>query len=256
MQSTGLKRFIYGIMYLIIFGGLGYGIYAVTLQPAPSCFDNKQNQGETDIDCGGSNCQPCDAKNFQPINIAPVALINVGGTSLSAVIRLSNPNTSYGANKFTYTLKFFDSNGTIVDSVTNDSFIYPGEIKTIIEAGLNIDPGLVSSASVEVSNLSLKSIADFALPKIQTRDIKIELRHQDSLAVISGVLVNQNAFVLSQAVINVVIANELGVKVGASKTLAENIQPFTEQQFRISVPSIDLAVVTLDQIEISVAARQ
>jgi len=61
---------------------------------------------------------------------------------------------------------------------------------------------------------------------------------------------------LSQAVINVVIANELGVKVGASKTLAENIQPFTEQQFRISVPSIDLAVVTLDQIEISVAARQ
>jgi hypothetical protein len=29
--------------------------------PDPSCNDGEQNQGETDVDCGGPNCPPCEA---------------------------------------------------------------------------------------------------------------------------------------------------------------------------------------------------
>ncbi|MFO7565549.1 MAG: hypothetical protein R6X02_23100 [Enhygromyxa sp.] len=27
--------------------------------PDPTCDDGEQNQGETDLDCGGPNCEPC-----------------------------------------------------------------------------------------------------------------------------------------------------------------------------------------------------
>jgi hypothetical protein len=37
MRSTVPKQLIFGILYLLIFFGIGYVVYALGIRPAPSC---------------------------------------------------------------------------------------------------------------------------------------------------------------------------------------------------------------------------
>ena len=193
MQSRFLKQLIYGAFYLVIIFGLGYGIYASVLQGPASCFDNRENQGEEEVDCGGP-CPSCELKRLKPIQVSPVAIFDIGNGQLSALVELRNPNVSYGANRFSYKLSFYNAAGSEVSSVVKDSFIYPGEIKYIVEAGLNINPREVSRAEARLTNFSWKSIQEFSLPKAQTRAIKVEIKQGETKAVVSGIDVNKNYF--------------------------------------------------------------
>ena len=250
MQSRLLKQLIYGTFYLAIIFGVGYLFYLPFKFP-PSCFDCKLNQSETEIDCGGS-CQPCELKRLKPITISPVTIFDVGGGKLTALFEMRNLNVNFGAERLTYKINFYNSAGTLISSLAKDSFIYPGEIKLVMEAGINLDPRSIIRADTELSGFNWQSVSQFALPKTSTRDLKVEVEPAERRALVSGFLVNENSFKLSQVVLNVVIHNSLGVRVGASKTLLENIQPFEDRNFLVIVPSIDLSDVSRDWVRIGI----
>ncbi len=254
MQSRLLKQLIYGTFYLAIIFGIGYFFYLPFSSP-PSCFDGKLNQSETEIDCGGS-CQPCELKRLKPISVSPIALLDAGEGRLSLTFELRNPNTNFGADYFSYTVNFYDAEGVLIDSIQRESFIYPGEIKTMVEAGLPINPAGILRAEAGLSDFSWESVQEFSLPAVQTRDIKIEVREAERRVIVSGLLVNQNSFKLSRAVISAVIASPAGIRLGASETLLQDIQAFEEREFTISIPNIDPAAVSREQIQIGTEVRR
>jgi len=254
VQSRFLKQLIYGTFYLAILFGIGYLIYTGALRGPASCFDNRQNQGETGIDCGGP-CLDCGLKNLEPIRVSPVSIFDIGGR-LSVLFELRNPNVRFGANEFAYTIEFYGPSNTLVSSLTRNSFIYPGEIKYIVEAGLEIDPSGVRRAEVELANFSWKSREEFSLPRTQVRDLKTEIDREGNKAEISGVIVNQNSFRLSRVVVSAIIFNSAGARIGVSKTLAEDTAPFEEKTFTIVALGFDIEDVDTDATRIYLETRR
>jgi len=53
-MSRGWKKFIYGVFFLAVFGLIVWGFYEIVLKPTPTCFEQIKNQGEEDVDCGGT----------------------------------------------------------------------------------------------------------------------------------------------------------------------------------------------------------
>src|SRR3989338_8254868 len=103
MDGRVQKQLIIGIVFVLILGGIGYGIYS-GLVTKVSCTDGIQNGKEEGVDCGilacGKACEPA----IMPINIISSQFFKVGQGDYDFVAQLSNPNVSYGASRIEYSL--------------------------------------------------------------------------------------------------------------------------------------------------------
>ncbi len=241
-MSRTIKQIIYGFFYLAVLAAIVYGVSFAIKETAPTCVDNRQNQGETEVDCGGPNCQPCAIKHLLPI--APkLEYFGVGGNT-TVILTLSNPNLEYGAQSFIYTINFYGTNHNLLFSLTKDSFIYPAEAqKTIVEPNLAFNyRSMVGQPEIVISSVNWKSVADFAEPKFQTRQIRTEVA--GARVTVSGILVNREAISFPKATVGLLVYQQLtdnNKLVGASKTVLQNIKPFEERAFKIIVP-LDVAL--------------
>ncbi|MBI3046304.1 MAG: hypothetical protein HYY86_02070 [Candidatus Harrisonbacteria bacterium] len=228
-----LKQFLYGTFYLLILAGVLWGIYAITLRPAPSCFDNRQNGKETGVDCGG-DCVSCEIKNLQPLSLSPAALFSAD-RNFSASAALRNPNSTYGA-KFDYEVNFLDAGGKVLKNITNKGFIYAGEAKSIIEAGGRITTGIPARAEIKLNEESVawEKPQDFFQPPHKIGELSAVLENEQ--AVISGNVANLNNYPLSRVIASGFLVDKLGVKIGASKTELQNVGPFRVESFKIFIP--------------------
>lgn len=236
-MSRIIKQIIYGALYLAVFAALAYGLSSLNIFSAPSCSDNKQNQKEEGIDCGGS-CISCAIKNLHPLR-SKIEIFGIDGNT-NAVLTLANPNLNYGVGSFSYTLNFYNQQKEKTFSFTKNSFIYPAEAqKIIIEPNLRINfLSIFGQPEIIISNLNWKPAADFPEPKIQIRQMKTEV--SGNQAVITGILVNRESFSLTRAGVGALIYQNLpdgAVRlVGASKTVLQNLKPLEERSFTIPVP--------------------
>jgi hypothetical protein len=253
MNSRLAKQLIYGGIFFAILFLLVIGVYFRSFRPAPSCFDSKLNQEEEAVDCGGP-CISCAIRNLERLN-ATAELVPVGET-VSVVIRFNNPNIFYGAQRFIYTLKLEDINSQELTSITRESFIYPGQFdKTIIEANLPIDlTNIGFDPSIVVSNPEWSSAQEFDQPETSLRQKAVILGETGDKVEVSGVIVNRNAFTLSQVDVGALLYSGKRI-VGASKTLLQNIDPFSERFFKIIVP-IEEIRVDLEATEFIINARR
>lgn len=253
MQSRLLKQFIYGVLYLWILFGLGYGLYALVIRQ-PSCTDLRQNQGESGIDCGGP-CPSCELRQLKPIEVRSARAFDAGEGRGIVLIELRNENVRYGAEQFSYQATIYGDDAKIVGTVVKNSFIYPGEIKFIVE------PATLSGKPVRVEvqlggDVSWRPIEEFSRPDVTTRDLTTEVREETHDAVVSGVVSNGDVISLSRVVVNAVILGADGTAVAASKTLLETVMPHEERLFKIIVPRITLASIPRESLLVSVEAER
>src|SRR3990167_7740487 len=83
-MNRPLKQFVYGLLYLILFFAASFLIYFLIFKPAPTCFDNKLNHGEEEVDCGGP-CPSCELKRLEPLKISPVIILESGEDLITAI---------------------------------------------------------------------------------------------------------------------------------------------------------------------------
>ena len=253
-MSRWVKQFIYGVLYLGIASLVVYGLAASGVFSAATCFDNRQNQKEEEIDCGGP-CVACAIKKLQPIR-SEVQTFGIDGNT-NVVLILSNPNLTYGASSFNYTINFYDQAGGKIFSLTKNSFIYPAEApKMIIEPNLRFNPSSVSgSPEVIIENLEWRPAAEFGQPRTQARQVQIQTANRQ--ASVTGIIANRESFGLTRVSVGAILINKTTrVPVGASKTVLLDIRPFEERAFKISAPlSVALKVSDLD-ILLTIEARR
>lgn len=251
-MNRHIKQLIYGTLYLVILGLIGWGIYA-GVRPAPTCFDNKLNQHEEEIDCGGPACLSCAIKKLRPILVRPVTRFRVGDAA-TALLEFQNPNAAYGASEFRYTLTAYGTSGEVVKTTQKNSFIYPTEIKYIFESDLGVDTARSGNieAMIDPASIVWKSVTEFPLPRMQVRGVRVEFDKAKGQAVVTGTVLNDNSFVVRRANLVAVVLGTLGNPLAASKTLANDIAPGAEDSFRIVIPEIPLDAVTERDVKISV----
>ena len=227
------KQIIYGFFYLVFFSFLGYGSYFLVLRASPTCFDNRQNQDETAVDCGGS-CVSCALKNLSPIEIfLQPKFLSADLESGSAYFQFKNSN-AVGADHFAYYLDFYDVQDKLIDTVSGSSFIYPRSIKTIVEAPIRINSADIGRIDLSIQELNWRLAEEFSGPDVQYRSVKSEII-KDQVRV-TGLALNNNSFKLSAVNIASVILSKSGREVAASKTVIKDLDPFEERAFTVLLP--------------------
>ncbi len=241
MNKHLIKQVLYGAGYLAVLFLIVFLIYLIWLKPAPTCFDNKQNQAEIGIDCGGP-CSPCEIKTLTPLESSWIKYFSSDSqTVIATEIKNSNPN--WGADSFSYTFDIYGENGIKIKSFTKNSFIYSGEIKYLIEP-IEVYSKDITDIKISFSNINWKSAEEFSKPVVQLREVETESAIQDGGGVIvSGFITNNNAFPLSKARIIGFLLNKSDVQISASKTEMENIKAFEEKSFKINFPK-NISLIT------------
>lgn len=136
MSWASQRRFTYltGIFlfFLIVIGGpIAYKILTIP----QTCFDGKQNQGETAIDKGGP-CILLDERYLQPQSIMWARSFRVRDGSYNAVAYIRNPNENAGVESVQYRFSLYDAQNILVAERTGTTYIMPGGITPVIETGL------------------------------------------------------------------------------------------------------------------------
>jgi hypothetical protein len=241
MHRKGVKQLIYGFFFLLILSVIIWLFYLAFLQPGPSCFDNKKNQEETEVDCGGPNCSDCELRRVQAVRTFPaLALSSPDGKRSTLLIQFQNPNANYGANPLSYTVNLYGTDGGVIYTNTTDTFIYPSEITYRIEPNIPVTSSLIARSEIVIRSQEWVRRADFSALKTQVRDVQVDFDADRREAVVTGILKNDNPFIVSRLVIGSILHNRVGSLVGVSKTLLDGLQPLEERSFSILVPVIGI----------------
>jgi hypothetical protein len=258
-----IRQLIYGSLYLLVIGGVIWLFYASALKPAPSCFDQKLNQGEEEVDCGGP-CETCAIRHLEEIEYSREVLIDspIDGESI-LIFQLENPNAHFGAKELRYTASFYPDRSTSSPALyqfTEKSFIYPGELKTIVQPGIEVEREDVERIEISLSEISWLPLEEYQKPQTLIRSIESELRDEGTLRprlAITGIIRNENAYTLSQVILSAQVSGQLGQLILASKTLIGPIPAFSDKEFEMIIPLRPNQVLDLEQKpRITVEARR
>ena len=110
MSWASGRRIIIGavlaVVVLLIAAIVGFLVFS----KAPSCTDNRQNGGETGIDCGGPCARACSADTLAPV-ISFARALRVSDSRTDLIATIGNPNRTFAAKNVPFTASFHDANG-------------------------------------------------------------------------------------------------------------------------------------------------
>lgn len=233
------KQMLYGTFYVCVLLIIVIGFYFLFLQPAPSCFDNVQNQGELGIDCGGPCAEICLPQGLKQIEqVDRISAFEPDSAHVSLLVRVNNPNIDYASKNFTYTFALYDNQNKLVKSFSGDSYIYGGEVKYLFLPNLAL-----SRSSFDRTELSIKTTEWIPAtqfkgpPQILAQSVRTSISGND--LTVDGQVVNSDTSVFPKVLIIAVFRGQYDQSAGVSQTEIENLVPNETRQFSIFYPAIE-----------------
>lgn len=217
------KQLIIGLIYLLIFSGIGYGIY-YGLTPKISCTDGIMNGKEEGLDCGilacGKACEPV----IMPINIISSQFLPTGQGDYDFAAQIFNSNTSYGSSRVEYTLG------------SNSGFFYilPGQTKWLVLTALKISEG-IGGLKLVINNAQWEKL------NMPDNTINFVLRRKDYHSIQNGtelnaVLYNNSNYDFDKIDVVVILLDDADNIVGVSKTDIRTFLSKSERGFNVTWP--------------------
>lgn len=230
-----LKQIFYGIFFLVILALIGGAIFYF-FWPKASCMDNKLNQNEEGVDCGGK-CIPCALKNPEPLTISSVEVFDNGNNTVTILGDIHNPNQLLGSENFVYTTNLFDKSGKNVFSKSRETFIYPGKNRTIIEAAIDIPSTGVDKAEIVISDIdNWQEEEKFnGIPEKNIAVDKVTAQGFGGGFSLRGKLINNNSFKVNKIIIKAVLYSKNDLREAASFTVLENLDAFKSIDWTIPI---------------------
>ena len=252
MSSRIAKQFGYGILFLAILALVALGIYFL-FKPVASCFDNKQNQNEEGVDCGGPCKKVCLPQGLQPIELVQeVKIFYPASGHISLLAKIQNLNAVVAAKYFDYRFNVYDNENNLLRTVSGQSFIYSSEIKYLAEFLEDGSLKNVSRAEFLIENPDWARSEEFQKPSVSVLNQRVEV-YKGELRV-SGKIINNDTVHLPKAIIMAVFSDKFGATHGVSKTEIENLLVGESRSFAIAHPGIPS--VEFPKAEILVFSRR
>lgn len=234
-----IRRILVVSGFLVFFGLIGWLIYTTFLKSDPTCFDGKQNQNETGIDCGGSCTKQCVVKvEAKDLVTKETAFMPVGDGSYDVLAQVYNPNDVAGASSFTYTVSLRDASGQILSKQSGTSFILPQETKYLFEFHL-ASASVPAQAVVEFSGIVWEHFDGYA------EKPRISVVHQSYARVTSGsgygaatgLVINESPYDFRSLTVKVVLRDALGKPVAINMTAMQTMKSKEQRDFRLVWPT-------------------
>jgi len=249
MGKRLIKQIIYGSGYLTVLFLILFAIYFVWLKAEPTCFDNKKNQDEIGVDCGGP-CAACEIKTLLPLQSVWNNYFSINNkAALSAQIK--NSNVNYGASRFSYAFDIYSKTGAKIKTISGNSFIYASEIKYIFEP-TEINYSDIGEIKIYLSDVQWLADNKFSKPKIQIREKLTKISDSGLRPAeggkgveVSGYIINNNPYPLRKVRFVGFLATSNNIKISVSKTELDNLKAFEEIYFKIIFPK-DIGLISSD----------
>jgi len=208
---------VFAAAVLLIVGGLIY-----YFRPEPTCFDNRKNQDEEGIDCGGAvaRCAPCSEK-IHDITILWTRFFPTRQGVYDGAALLENSNQFLKTGKFVYIFKLYDESGVLIAVRENSTFISSGGKFLIFEPNILAENRVPKRALLE-----LRSVAWEAG---EARPLKIDILKRDILLQdpfsprLEVRIKNQENQIYKNIEISAVLLSQDDEVLGASKTLLDSL---------------------------------
>lgn len=232
------KQFAYGSLYLVILTLIAGSIYFFVFKPAPSCSDNKQNQKEVGVDCGGP-CIPCEVKGLS-LATEELKIFPAGQNQITLLARVKNPSPNFPV-RFSYK---FNLGGTLLNkTLGGNTIIAPGASKYLVIPGVSIAAEDVKSIDLETTEPNWQSES-----KTEVKNIGLSVQtNVDQVKItVTGTLVNKSAMSFRQIDLTALLFGREGEILNASTARLEKIEAFSEKQFIIFFPESEGLMKNLD----------
>jgi hypothetical protein len=140
------------VLFFALLIGLPILHYISTIQP--TCFDGIQNQGETAVDEGGP-CLKLDPNQLSPWSIVWARSFQVRDGLYTAVTYIENPNSGAGVALAHYRFGLYDSGNVLVAEREGTTYIMPGGITPVLEAGIDTGNRVVVHTYFQITDQTL-----------------------------------------------------------------------------------------------------
>lgn len=239
------------------------GIFAVffstlflLFKTTATCDDNKRNQGEIDVDCGGP-CKPCTEKIIlEPIKIDNYEWVYSYDNKYDFVGYLKNPNNKYGASKFKYRVVVEIQNGE--KAIMSDwikSFALPGEKKTLLVQGMELSaPPVKVRMELDIKEIEWEKYTDFEGP-----DFIINEKHYEELtggvanfSRVWGTVINRGNVDFEEVFVKTFLRDEDGVLLATNSDLLGGFSAGNRRDFNMLFPVRFEGEVDRSNVEIEI----
>jgi len=226
------RQFNYLAGVLAFFAVIGLILYFV-YKPAPTCFDDKKNQNEIGVDCGGVCAKAC-VEQIKSLKIFWTRALKVDSGWYDLVAQVENLNENFGTRKIDYTFYLYDADNVLLGKRAGSTFVNSGERFVIFE-------GRVDVGDREVKKVFLEFDQANTWERIKPLEKKITLEQQEFTNTPSPLLQlvanNTSLQKVDNLQIIAVLYDVNKNALGASATIIDQIEPATFQKAYLTWPT-------------------
>lgn len=194
-------------------------LYVYKSLPSPNCTDNKQNQSEEGIDCGGP-CEPCVVAPKDIITLWTRVFELKGGVYEVASL-IQNPNLFYGLPKVKYVFRLYDEQNVLVAVEGGETFIGPQDKFVIFATDIKTGTRKPQKADVEIAYISKWQFFEQKMLPLVVSQKKFS---NTPFASLEAKLMNSSLGVVQNVEAAAVLYNKDGNVFGASLSKIDSIE--------------------------------
>ena len=204
--------------------------FAFQVGPEATCLDNKQNQGEESVDCGGP-CQPCLANLSEPV-VLWTRLFKLADGLYEVAALIENTHNFAASDRFFYRMKVYNEENIVMGIKEGETFVNPNERFLILDPTFFAGQQIPVRALVELDPIKWR-YAEYSPPNVVVVSRDFSLLPQPNLR---ALLRNNDLFAAENIQVAAILSDETGKVSGASVTNIEKLEGQSEKTAFFSWP--------------------
>ncbi len=187
---------------------------------APTCFDGKQNGGETGVDCGGACSRLCQ-NSFLSADVAWTRFEEVAPHLYNIAAYIVNPNTEGEASNVPYHIVLYDKDGVIITDRTGVVTLPPHRNTLAFQGAINVANRIPAKAFFEFTTAPNWHKRTDPLSRITITDKNYN--EDSSGSSLTATLNNNDIYPLGNISVYAVLYDQDSNAIGFSKTALDEI---------------------------------
>lgn len=200
----------------------------------PTCFDGKQDQGETAVDEGGP-CVKLNPADLSPANTLWARSFKVRDGSYTSVAYVTNANQDAGILSAGYRFTLYDQDNVLIAEREGTTFVLPGGITPVVEIGIDTGNRAVVHTNFQLTDAT----PDWERVVSPALDVHISNQETDTsgpMPRVSAVVENTSFASMRDASFAAVVFDQYGNAMAASKTAVPSLDPSVAEHITLTWP--------------------
>jgi|CXWL01.1.fsa_nt_gi hypothetical protein len=209
---------IFTALLVAVFLILAFSIF----YKVPTCSDNKKNQDELEVDCGGS-CMTLCSSQVSPVSVQFTRVLYPQPNRIDIVSYIDNPNPDAGVRGARFTLDLYDSTRMRIDTKEVSVDLPPRTTVPVFVPDVSIEGRRVVQAFLTPKEDSFKWSRVTVASKAQVPTVEEVHLTEGAMPRITATLSNTVARTLYSITLVATVFDVEGKAIAASKTLVPTL---------------------------------